>query len=117
MKKQIFVRVLGDTPKIRILNYLIRVRGLDFSMSDIARNSSVGWATLSRMWNDLVELRVVIMTRKVGRAKLYKLNEENPAVVKLVEAYKKLLILETKRYFSKQKVVALLLPAAICLQP
>lgn len=104
--EHIFVRMLGNTPKVRILNYMIRVRGLDFSMSDIARNSNVGWATLSRMWNELVELRVVIMTRKVGRAKLYKLNEENAAVAKLIEVYKKLLWLETNRYFSRQKVVA-----------
>ncbi len=104
--KHIFIRILGDTPKIRILNYLIRVRGLDFSMSDIARNSNVGWATLSRMWKELVELKVVTMTRKVGRAKLYTLNEENPAVIKLVEVYRKLLILETKKYFSMRKVVA-----------
>ena len=46
------------------------------------------------------------MTRKVGRAKLYKLNEENPAVIKLVEAYKKLLIMETSKYFSRQKIMA-----------
>lgn len=104
--KPVFIRILGNTPKVRILNYMIRVRGLDFSMSDIARNSSVGWATLSRMWKELVELKVVIMTRKVGRAKLYKLNEENPAVIKLVEVYKKLLILETNRYFSRQKIMA-----------
>ena len=103
--KPIFVRMLGNTPKVRILDYMIRVRGLDFSMSDIARNSKVGWATLSRMWKELVELRVVIMTRKIGRAKLYKLNEKNPAVIKLVEAYKKLLILETNKYFSRQKIV------------
>lgn len=104
--KPIFIRILGDTPKIRILNYLIKVRGIDFSMSDIARNSNVGWATLSRMWKEFVELKVVIITRKVGRAKLYKLNEENPAVVELVEVYKKLLMLETSKYFFRQKLVA-----------
>ncbi len=104
--KPIFIRILGDTPKIRILNYMIQVRGLDFSMSDIARNSNVGWATLNRMWKEFVELKVVIITRKVGKAKLYKLNEENPAVVKLVEVYKKLLILETSKYFSRQKIMA-----------
>lgn len=104
--KPAFIRILGDTPKVRILNYMIQVRGLDFSMSDIARNSSVGWATLSRIWKEFVELKIVTLTRQVGKAKLYKLNEENPAVIKLVDVYKKLLVLETNRYFSKQKVVA-----------
>ena len=95
--------MLGDTPKVRILNYLIRVRGLDFSMSDIARNSEVGWATLNRLWKEFIELKVVFPTRQVGKAKLYKLNEDNPAVQELVEAYKKLLIQETEDYFAKRK--------------
>ena len=101
--KPIFVRMLGNTPNVRILNYLIRVRGLDFSMSDIARNSNVGWATLSRMWEELAVLKVVTLTRKVGRAKLYKLNEENPAVKELIGVYKKLLAMETENYFAKNK--------------
>ncbi len=98
----IFIRVLGDTPKVRILNYLIRVRGLDFSMSDIARNSNVGWATLNRLWKDFQQLKIVIPTRTVGKAKLFTLNENNPAVRKLILAYKQLLVLETENYFRKK---------------
>lgn len=101
MEQTIFVRALGDTPKIRILNYLIKYRGLDYSMSDIARNSNVGWATLGRLWKGFVGLKIVIPTREVGKAKLFKLNEENAAVVKLIEVYHKLLEQETEDYFAK----------------
>lgn len=101
----IFVRMFGDTPKVRILNYLIRVRGLDFSKSDIARNSNVGWATLSRMWNEFVELKIVVPTREIGKAKLYTLNENNEAVKELIVVYKKLLVQETENYFSKKKTI------------
>ncbi len=100
MDKPIFIRMLGDTPKVRILNYLIKYRGLDFSMSDIARNSGVGWATLSRLWPSFVKLKVVVLTREIGKAKLYKLNEDNPAVKELIDVYKKLLVQETENYFS-----------------
>ena len=103
-EQPIFIRVLGNSPKIRILNYLIKVRGMDFSMSDIARNSGVGWATLNRLWAGFVDTRVVAMTRIVGRAKLYKLNEENTAVKDLIEMYKKLLVQETEGEFKKQKM-------------
>ena len=109
MEQTIFVRALGDTPKIRILNYLIKYRGLDYSMSDIARNSKVGWATLGRLWKEFVGLRIVVPTREIGKAKLFKLNEENEAVAKLIEVYNKLLVQETENYFaqhSKVRVVA-----------
>ena len=102
MEESIFIRVLGDTPKIRILNYLIKYRGLDYSMSDIARNSKVGWATLSRMWNEFVKFRIVVPTREIGKAKLFKLNEKNPAVIELIDVYKKLLQQETEDYFTKK---------------
>ena len=105
MEKSIFIKVLGDTPKIRILNYLIKYRGLDYSMSDIARNSNVGWATLSRLWKEFIKLKIVIPTREIGKAKLFKLNEENAAVKELIEVYKRLLQQETEDYFSKKEKI------------
>ena len=102
MEESIFVKVLGDTPKIRILNYLIKYRGLDYSMSDIARNSNVGWATLSRLWQEFVKYKIVVPTREIGKAKLFKLNEDSEAVKELIEAYKKLLLQETENYFAKK---------------
>lgn len=102
MEESIFIKALGNTPKIRILNYLIKCRGLDYSMSDIARNSNVGWATLSRLWNEFINLKIVMPTREIGKAKLFMLNEENPAVMQLVEVYKKLLQQETENYFAKK---------------
>ncbi len=107
MEKPIFIRMLGDTPKVRILNYLIKYRGLDFSMSDTARNSGVGWATLSRLWPSFIKLKIVILTREIGKAKLYKLNEDNPAVRELIELYKKLIVQETENYFSEKVCVSL----------
>lgn len=96
---------MGDAPKVRILNYLIKYRGLDFSMSDTARNSGVGWATLSRLWPSFIKLKIVILTREIGKAKLYKLNEDNPAVRELIELYKKLIVQETENYFSEKVCV------------
>ena len=102
MEEPIFIKVLGDTPKIRILNYLIKYRGLDYSMSDIARNSNVGWATLSRLWGEFVKFKIVVPTREIGKAKMFKINEENSAVMDLIEVYKNLLLQETENYFTKK---------------
>ena len=102
MEEPIFIKVLGDTPKIRILNYLIKYRGLDYSMSDIARNSNVGWATLSRLWGEFVKFKIVVPTREIGKAKMFKINEENSAVMDLIEVYKNLLRQETENYFAKK---------------
>ena len=102
----IFREALGDSPIIRVLEFLIEGRGLDYSLSDIAENSNIGWTTLHRIWDRLIKLRVVIPTREIGRAKLFKLNEENQAVKDMVRLYDTLLYQETEKYFSKEVEIA-----------
>lgn len=98
----IFREALGDSPVIRVLDFLIEGRGLDYSLSDIAENSSIGWTTLHRIWDNLMKFKIVVPTREIGRAKLFKLNEENPAVKELIKVYDTLLYQETEKYFSKK---------------
>jgi len=98
----VFREALGDSPIIRVLDFLIEGRGLDYSISDIAENSNVGWTTLHRIWGNLLKFKIIIFTREIGRAKLFKLNEENPAVKNLIKLYDILLYQETEKYFSKE---------------
>ncbi len=102
----IFREALGNSPVIRVLDFLIEGRGLDYSLTDIAENANIGWTTLHRIWDNLLRLNIVIPKREIGRAKLFKLNEENPAVEKLIKLYDTLLYLETEKYFT-QKVEAI----------
>jgi len=98
----IFREALGDSPVIRVLDFLIEGRGLDYSLTDIAENANIGWMTLHRMWGTLLRLNIIVPTREIGRAKLFKLNQENPAVEKLIKLYDTLLYLETEKYFTKK---------------
>jgi len=98
----IFREALGNSPMIRVLDFLIEGRGLDYSLTDIAENANIGWTTLHRIWDKLVQFNMIVPTREIGRAKLFKLNEENPAVEKLIKLYDTLLYLETEKYFTKE---------------
>lgn len=98
----IFREALGDSPVIRVLDFLIEGRGLDYSLTDIAENANIGWMTLHRIWDNLLRLNIIVPTREIGRAKLFKLNEENPAVEKLIKLYDTLLYLETEKYFTRK---------------
>ena len=98
----IFRETLGDSPVIRVLDFLIEGRGLDYSLTDIAENANVGWMTLHRMWDNLLRLNIVVPTREIGRAKLFKLNQENPAVENLIKLYDTLLYLQTEKHFTKK---------------
>ena len=80
-----FVEVFGTSPLIRVLDFLLTYREFDYSLTDISRESKVGWNTLHLFFLKLIEKGIVKETRQVGRAKLYKLNVGNPVVKKLIE--------------------------------
>jgi len=101
-KTTIFIDALGNSPVIKVLDFLIEGRGLDYSLTDIAENANIGWTTLHRIWDNLLRLNIVVPTREIGRAKLFKLNEKNPAVKELIRLYDTLLYLETEKYFTKK---------------
>lgn len=56
-------------------------------MKDIARNAKIGYTTLKLFWNDLALRGVVKQTRKVGKARMYKLNLKNPEVKAFTKFY------------------------------
>ena len=85
MKRSSFVMVMGDTPFIRVVDFLLENRLFDYSKTEIARNAEVGWSTLHGIWKILERAEIVKQMRTVGKSKMYKLNEGNPIVRKLVE--------------------------------
>ena len=87
MNKPIFLEVIGDYPINRVLDFLITFKNYDYSMTDIAKSSNVGWTTLNSFWKDLEKYKIIIFTRLVGKAKMYKLNEKNPVVQQLIKMH------------------------------
>lgn len=87
----IFRTVVGDSPTARVIEYLIEAQGLDFSLTDITEGAHVSWTTLHRIWANLEKAKLVKFTRKIGNAKLFTLNIENPLAKALVELFNKAL--------------------------
>ena len=85
--KTLFLKVFGDTPILRVMDFLVVNEDFDYSMTDIADLSGVGYATLKLFWGTLEENGVVVNTRSVGRAKMYRINHTNPVVRKFREFY------------------------------
>ena len=103
-EKSLFIEFMGDYPTIRVLDYLLTERDLDFSITDIAKNAGIGRSTLYRIWNDLIKNEIIISTRIIGKAKLYKLNKNNIKIKKLIEIDDYLILEKLKKYSEKQKI-------------
>lgn len=85
--KTVFLEIFGDTPVLRVLDFLVVNEEFDYSMTDIAELSGVGYSTLKLFWERLEGEGIVIQTRIVGKAKMYKLNITSPIIKKFRDFY------------------------------
>jgi len=104
--KSLFIELMGDSPTIRVMDFLLTERDLDFSITDLAKNAAIGRSTLYRVWDDLIKNRIVVPTRTIGKAKLYKLNKDDIRIKKLIELDDKLIVEDLKSRSGKQKIIA-----------
>ena len=61
----------------KILDFLITFQEYDYSISDIAKNSGVGFKTTLGIVKRLEEKSILFQKRTVGRAKMYVLNPDS----------------------------------------
>ena len=92
----LFRKTLGNTPKIRVLEFLIEGRELDYSISDIAEGAEIGRTTLFRIWDDLIKTQMITPTRQIGNAKLYRLNIDNIFAKKLTKIFDEIILQKKK---------------------
>src|SRR3989304_3148405 len=71
-------KLFEDSSIARLLDFLTLYRDFDYPKTEISKNSGVSWKTLYRLWPILEKYNLVIKTRQIGRATLYKLNTESP---------------------------------------
>ncbi len=85
MEKSLFIEFLGDTPIIRVVDFLIENSIFDYTKTDIAQNAEISRASLYKIWPTLEKYELLIESRQIGNTTLYKLNKKNPVVQKLIE--------------------------------
>jgi DNA-binding transcriptional ArsR family regulator len=86
-RQSIFLETFGDPPLLRVLDFLIIHEEFDYSLTDIAMLSGVSYSTIKTLWKGLEKHHIILLTRRVGKAKMYRLDNTNPTVTKLKEFY------------------------------
>lgn len=84
-EESVFIQTFGNYPLIKILDFLIYSRDFDYPITEIAKNANVNFQTLKKIWPDLEERKIIKSTRTIGGINLYKINENNSVVKKLIE--------------------------------
>jgi len=83
--KSFFLMQFGDTPQLRVIDFLIGNHFFDFPITEIARESNVSYNSIVSFFDNFVKSGIVIKTRKVGKSDYFKLNLENSFVLDLIK--------------------------------
>jgi len=75
--KSLFLEHFGDTPQLRVFDFLIGNYFFDYPMTEIARESNISYNSIVVFFDRWVKKGILIKTRKVGKSDYYKLNIEN----------------------------------------
>src|SRR3989338_9581125 len=76
-KKSIFVETFGETPIVKVLDFFLTFDSFDYSKSSVSEETGVSRITLDKIWEDFVQKKIIVKTREIGRAEMYKLNKES----------------------------------------
>lgn len=75
---------------MRVLQYLIEGKAFDYTLTDML-HAGVSWGTLNVLIPKFLKMRIVVQTRKIGRATLYQINQENVMVKQFIQLYNQLI--------------------------
>lgn len=84
METSLFVKLFGNTPLIRIVDFLIENSIFDYTKTDIAENAGIARASLYKIWPIIELFGIVKENRKIGNTVLYSLNKGSPIVQQLL---------------------------------
>jgi DNA-binding transcriptional ArsR family regulator len=81
--KTILVETFGNSPIIRIIDFFIDNPLFDYSKEEIIKYLGISKVTFYKYFVILENNEMVEVTRKVGKAKMYKLDEKNEVTKKI----------------------------------
>jgi hypothetical protein len=103
-EETIITHMLGNSPKVKVMELLIIGWRLEYSITDLAEHAGVGRATIYRMLDDMLKDKVLVKKGKYGRMQLYQLNMKNPEVKLLVKFFDEVSKIESEKEIERQTV-------------
>ena len=79
-RDSLFLRSFGKSPQTRIIDLFLDNPLYEFTRNEIMAAIGMSKITISRTLPIIEEIGIISVTRKIGKAKLYRLNQDSNAV-------------------------------------
>lgn len=101
--ESIIIKTLGNSPKLRIVDFFLDNPLFDFTKKEVIEALGMSKQTFYKYFPDIEEYDIVEVSRRIGRAKLYKINLEHPLVTMLREYEKKISVQMAEKEANKMR--------------
>jgi len=82
----LLIKAFGHSPKLRIIDIFLTNPYFDFDKEELARELGMSKQTVYKNFKDLEELGIVKVSRKIGRATMYRIDRSHPLVKTINES-------------------------------
>lgn len=82
--KSLFLSHFGDTPQLRVVDFLIDNHFFDFPITEIAKGSNVSYNSIKKFFKNFISSGVIVKTRKIRKSDYYQLNMDSLFVKNLI---------------------------------
>jgi Fe2+ or Zn2+ uptake regulation protein len=93
----LLLKAFGYSPKLRIIDIFLTNPYFDFAKEELARELAMSKQTVYKNFKDLEELGVVKVSRRIGKATMYRIDRNHPLVKTLNESVNETSFLVGKR--------------------
>ena len=73
-EKSILLKVFGENPKLRIIDFFLDNPSFDFTKKEVIEALGMNKQTFYKYFREIEKQGIVVVSRRIGRTKLYRIN-------------------------------------------
>ncbi len=91
--QSLLLKTLGESPKLKIVDFFMDNPLFDFTKKEVIEALGMSKQTFYKYFKDIEKYDIVKVSRRIGKASLYKLNPKHP-LIKMLRDYETKLSLQ-----------------------
>ena len=91
-KKTLFTEIVGENSSIKVIEFFVENRELDFGVGDVSAETSLSRQSVYTVVDKLLEKDIVKKTRQLQNKQLYQFNNGSPIAEKVKDLFDAILV-------------------------